>query len=200
MPICSNLTTSRSPRRTAKRREHYFDWLGIELPDIPSLDLHEIVGEKIRAAAQRSRVRDLYDLYRLADQPFDRSLVRRIAVLKCWETNFAFDPIDFLDRISTSQYDWADLRRLVRKGWEIQFETIIRGVQKGYSFLRELTADEASPRWPFPAIEIAATRARSLPPQAENQSAKADFEIWLVQFQLPPPTNLMRATFQCLAA
>ena len=32
--------------------EQYFDWLDIRLPEPPSLDLHEIVGEKIRAAAR----------------------------------------------------------------------------------------------------------------------------------------------------
>ena len=127
---------------TALRWERYFDWMGIEPPIIPALDLHEIVGEKIRAAAQRSRVRDLYDLYQLAAQRFDRSVVRRIAVLKCWETNFAFDPVVFLNGISRGHYDWADLRRLVKRGWEIPPETIIRGVQDGFAFLSELTVEE----------------------------------------------------------
>ena len=66
----------------ALRRERYFDWLGVAPAPVPSLDLHEAVGEKVRAAAQRSRVRDLYDLYQLARQPYDRHLVRRIAIVK----------------------------------------------------------------------------------------------------------------------
>ena len=125
------------------RRERYFDWLDVPPPDIPSLDLHEIIGEKIRAAAQRSRVRDLYDLYQLSSQRFDRGVVRRIAVIKCWETNFAFDTVAFLARIGGGHYDWADLYRLVRRGWEISPETIIRGVQKGFAFLTALSAEEA---------------------------------------------------------
>ncbi|MEW5869102.1 MAG: nucleotidyl transferase AbiEii/AbiGii toxin family protein [Chloroflexota bacterium] len=129
-------------RPMALRHERYFDWLGVEPPDVPSLDLHEMIGEKIRAAAQRSRVRDLYDLYQLASQRFDRNIVRRIAVIKCWETNFAFEPVSFLEGIRSGGYDWADLRRLVKRGWEIPPETIIRGVQKGYTFLNELTAEE----------------------------------------------------------
>jgi predicted nucleotidyltransferase component of viral defense system len=40
------------------RRERYFDWLGIVPPTVPSFDLHEVIGEKVRATAQRSRVRD----------------------------------------------------------------------------------------------------------------------------------------------
>jgi predicted nucleotidyltransferase component of viral defense system len=124
-------------------RERYFDWLGIEPPVVPSLDLHEIIGEKVRAAVQRSRVRDLYDLYQLANHRFDRDLVRKIAVIKCWETNFAFNPATFLEGISGGYYDWSDLRRLVRRGWEIPPETIINGVRKGYAFLGTLTPEEA---------------------------------------------------------
>jgi hypothetical protein len=127
----------------ALRQERYFEWLGVEPPVIPSLDLHEIIGEKIRAAAQRSRVRDLYDLYQLADQQVDRRIVRRIAVIKCWETRFPFYPSEFWNSIRSGQYDWGDLRRLVRRGWELSPETIINGVRKGYSFLDEMTAEEA---------------------------------------------------------
>jgi predicted nucleotidyltransferase component of viral defense system len=124
------------------RRERYFDWLGVAPPEIPSLDLHEIVGEKIRATAQRSRVRDLYDLYQLSSQRFDREVVRRIAVIKCWETNFAFDPSALLERIGGGQYDWSDLRRLVRRGWETPPDRIMHAVQKEYAFLTQLSAEE----------------------------------------------------------
>jgi predicted nucleotidyltransferase component of viral defense system len=81
---------------TPLRHERYFDRMGIGPPDIPVLSLLEVIGEKIRAAIQRTRVRDLYDLYQLAHQPFDRDVVRRIAVVKCWETRYVFDPVAFL--------------------------------------------------------------------------------------------------------
>ncbi|MFA5874455.1 MAG: hypothetical protein WC832_10855, partial [Anaerolineales bacterium] len=42
----------------------------------------------------------------------------------------------------TGQYDWADLRRLLRRGWEIQPDVIIKGVQKEYAFLQGLSPDE----------------------------------------------------------
>ncbi len=117
---------------------------GVEPPRVPALDLHEVVGEKIRAAAQRSRVRDLYDLYQLASQRFDREVVRRIAVIKCWETRYAFEPVAFLAGLPEAKYDWSDLRRLVRRSWSVTPAEIIRGVQKGYAFLGQLTADEAA--------------------------------------------------------
>jgi predicted nucleotidyltransferase component of viral defense system len=125
-------------------RERYFDWLGVEPPRVPSLNLHEIIGEKIRAAAQRSRVRDLYDLYQLATQRYDRDLVRRITVIKCWETNFPFSPTVFLENVRTGRYDWADLRRLVRHGRKLRPASIIQGVQDGYQFLKDLTPEETS--------------------------------------------------------
>jgi predicted nucleotidyltransferase component of viral defense system len=130
-------------RLAALRKERYFEWLGFEPPSVPSLELHEVISEKIRAASQRSRVRDLYDLYQLAGLRFDRSCVRRIAVLKCWETNFTFDPAAFLAGIEAGQYDWSDLRRLLRKGREIQPAVIIRGVRENYAFLSELSPVEA---------------------------------------------------------
>lgn len=125
------------------RLERYFEWLGIAPPEPPALDVHEIIGEKVRAAAQRSRVRDLYDLYQFTGLRFDRDLVRRIAVLKCWETRFAFDPAVFLSGLPHARYDWSDLRRLIRRGAAISPDEIVRGVQQGYAFLGQLTEEES---------------------------------------------------------
>jgi len=128
---------------TPLRRERYFDWLDVEPPDVPALDRHEVIGEKIRAAAQRSRVRDLYDLYQLARRPYNREVVRRIAVIKCWETRYAFDPAAFLDGLPEGRYDWSDLSRLVRRDRLVASDEIVRGVQESFAFLRELTVEEA---------------------------------------------------------
>lgn len=123
--------------------ERYFEWMEVDLPDIPGLDLLEVIGEKIRAAAQRSRVRDLYDLYQLGHQPFDREIVRRIAIIKCWETRFSLKPASFLDDLPRGQYDWPDLARLVRSTWLVSAEKLLDGVQKNYAFLKELSEEEA---------------------------------------------------------
>jgi predicted nucleotidyltransferase component of viral defense system len=125
------------------RPERYFQWLGRMPPPVPSLDLHEMMGEKIRAAAQRSRVRDLYDLYQLARQPYDRPLVRRIAVVKCWQTRFAFEPAAFLSSLVEGSYDWSDLSRLVRPDRLVAPAELVRAVQAEYRFLADLTAEEA---------------------------------------------------------
>jgi predicted nucleotidyltransferase component of viral defense system len=131
------------PSPTPLRRERYFDWMDVEPPDVPALDLHEVIGEKIRAAAQRSRVRDLYDLYQLARQPYNRDVVRRIAVIKCWETRYALDPAAFLAGLPEGKYDWSDLSRLVRRDRLVAPDEIVQDVQRAYAFLRELTVEEA---------------------------------------------------------
>ncbi len=130
-------------QRIPLRPERYFDWLGVDPPTVPALDLHELIGEKLRAAAQRSRVRDLYDLYQLARQPYDRDLVRRIAVVKCWETSFAFDPANFLSGLAEDRYDWSDLGRLVRPDRLVAPSDLVRDVQRAYDFLEDLTPEEA---------------------------------------------------------
>ncbi|MFW6135959.1 MAG: nucleotidyl transferase AbiEii/AbiGii toxin family protein [Chloroflexota bacterium] len=117
--------------------------MDIELPDVPALDVHEVIGEKVRAAAQRTRVRDLFDLYQFARQPYDRDVVRRIAVLKCWETRYAFEPSTFLTALPEGNYDWADLTRLVRPVDLVSPDEIIAQVQRAYVFLGELTEGEA---------------------------------------------------------
>lgn len=124
-------------------KERYFQWLGMELPLVPTLDLHEIIGEKIRATAQRSRIRDLYDLYQFTSLRFDRSIVRRIAIIKCWETNFSIDPTVFLHTLPEKKYDWADLERLVRHGHTLTSDAIFKKLQHDYRFLGEMDEDEA---------------------------------------------------------
>lgn len=88
-------------------------------------------------------MRDLYDLYQLARQPYDRARVRRIAILKCWKTRYAFDPFAFLDGLPERRYDWSDLGRLVRRERLIAPDEILQGLHQAYTFLRELTAEEA---------------------------------------------------------
>lgn len=124
-------------------QERYFEWLGIESPLVPTLDLHEIIGEKVRASAQRSRIRDLYDLYQFATMKYDRNIVRRIAILKCWETNYAFDPISFLQGLPEKHYDWADLERLIKHSKTLTSPVVFDKIQQSYQFLAEMDEDEA---------------------------------------------------------
>ena len=68
----------------------YFKQLEFALFDVRSLEPIEMIAEKVRAAYQRAKVRDLYDLHRFATTPFDGELLRRLVVLKLWQVR---DPV-----------------------------------------------------------------------------------------------------------
>jgi len=51
--------------------QSYFRFLGFDPAPIPSLAVEEVIAEKIRAASQRSKIRDLYDLAEISRRPLD---------------------------------------------------------------------------------------------------------------------------------
>jgi len=132
-----------APRAAQLLPQRYFQWMEMDPLPVLALDLHEIIGEKIRAAVQRARVRDVFDLYQFAHRPYDRGTVRRVAVMKCWETRYAFDPVAFLDTLTSRRYDWADLGRLVRGADLPRPDHMVRSIQGAYGFLKDLSAEEA---------------------------------------------------------
>jgi predicted nucleotidyltransferase component of viral defense system len=132
--------------------QDYFRLLAFAPTDIPCLALEEAIAEKVRAASQRSKIRDLYDLNELSIRPFNRDLVRGLAVLKLWTSGgqgLNFDT--FRQSIEGgADYDVADLRNLLRKDQTPDLPTMIRRVIEGFQFLgmlnepeRALTADRA---------------------------------------------------------
>lgn len=120
----------------------YFKYLEIEPPAITTLCFEEIVAEKIRASYQRTTTRDVYDLFQFRQRPFDRDLVRTLAVLKCWLVGDTFDPDRFFANIQSGRYEWGDLVRLIRKDRRPRAEMVITGCIQGYHFLQSLAADE----------------------------------------------------------
>jgi hypothetical protein len=74
---------------------------GGPLPVLPVVDLAENLAEKIARLNRRSPARDAYDLVWVARTPgldLDRSLIRRLAVLKAW--------VDF-HRLHTDHSSWS---------------------------------------------------------------------------------------------
>jgi len=74
-------------------------------------------------------------------RPFDRDLVKKLIVIKCWNVRDPFNPDKFLSNIAEEQYDWNDLQRLVRKGDLPPKETVIEKVIGEYTFLKDLNKD-----------------------------------------------------------
>lgn len=121
------------------KHQTYFNHLEIDLFEVRSLQVIEMIAEKVRAAYQRTKVRDLYDLHCFATTPFDGELLRRITVLKLWQARDPFDPNAFFEKLRGGIYDWEDLRRLVRTSDPIEPEQIIRSVEGRFAVLHQLT-------------------------------------------------------------
>lgn len=118
--------------------ELYFRYCEFKPFDVPCLQKEELMAEKIRAAFQRLRSRDLYDLYLYAKTPYRKNLVRALAVIKCWNVREPFDPGLLLNKIASGDYDGSDLRRLVRPRQLPPEREMVETVVSRYSYLRDL--------------------------------------------------------------
>jgi predicted nucleotidyltransferase component of viral defense system len=106
---------------------------------VRGLETIEIIAEKVRAAFQRAKVRDLYDLYLFAATPFDGDLLRKLVVLKLWQVKDRFVPDSFFSKLRGGAYDWDDLRRLVRVSERIEPADVLAGIEARFGVLRDLT-------------------------------------------------------------
>jgi predicted nucleotidyltransferase component of viral defense system len=121
------------------RHQAYFSHLEFDMFDVRSLETVEMMAEKVRAAFQRVKVRDLYDLHCLASTPFDAALLRRLVVLKLWQVRDPFDPEALFAKLRAGVYDWDDLRRLLRAAERIAPSEILASVEDRFALLRELS-------------------------------------------------------------
>ena len=123
----------------ALKHQAYFSHLEFELFEVRALEAIEMLAEKVRAAFQRVKVRDIYDLHRFAAIPFDGELLRRLAVLKLWQARDPFDPDVFFEKLRGGDYDWADIERLIRGSERVEPAQIILTVESRFDVLRQLT-------------------------------------------------------------
>lgn len=117
----------------------YFAQLEFAPPAVRVLDPIEMIAEKVRAALQRAKVRDLYDLHRFASTPFDGELLRRLVVLKLWQARDPFDPDLFFARLRDGRYDWEDLHRLLRARERLNPDDVLRAVETRFAALRSVS-------------------------------------------------------------
>jgi len=120
----------------------YFKYLEFKPFPIPCFRFEELLAEKIRAASQRIRSRDLYDLFHAAEKPFNAPLIRALTVVKCWNVRHHFEPQRFFDKMRSGRQDWDDLARLIQRSRRIDPEKMIGTCERRYRFLREFTEDE----------------------------------------------------------
>ncbi|HLG20738.1 MAG TPA: nucleotidyl transferase AbiEii/AbiGii toxin family protein [Bdellovibrionota bacterium] len=120
----------------------YFKTLEFAPFSVSCFSFEELLAEKIRASFQRVRSRDLYDLAKAAEKPLNGTLIRALAVIKCWNVREAFDPAGFLKRFRLGKYDWNDLKQLVRRSENVVPEKLISLCESRYKFLLALTEKE----------------------------------------------------------
>lgn len=123
----------------ALKPQAYFNYLEFEPFEVRCLEVIEMLAEKVRAAFQRAKVRDLYDLYCFATTPFNGELLRRLAVLKLWQAQDPFAPETFFERIRSGDYDWDDIQRLIRASERLDAAQILCSIEARFAVLRGLT-------------------------------------------------------------
>lgn len=131
--------------RKPQIEQSYFKFLPFVPTDIVCLQLPEMLAEKVRACYQRSKARDIHDLGTFATRPLNQALIRRLVVLKLWQSSDTFDPEKlFAKFVDGRTFDWDDLGQLVRRGQQIDPGKIIADCMHGYGFLRDLTPEEST--------------------------------------------------------
>ena len=143
LQISRRETPTLAPERRSQCEQGYFGLLPFKPAEITCLALHEILSEKIRACYQRNKARDIYDLGIYAARPLNQALIRRLVVLKSWQARDIFDPERLIRKFNEGRdFDWDDLRDLVRRTEVIDREKTCATCVKGFGFLAELTQEE----------------------------------------------------------
>ncbi len=163
LQISQRETPTLPAERRAQIEQNYFKFLPFAPAEIMCLALPEILAEKIRACYQRNKARDIYDLGIFAIRPLEHALIRRLVVLKLWQAQATFDPARLMQKFEDGrQFDWDDLRDLLRRDARIDRERISADCIRGFRFLAELTDDEqALARDPYQREQATAERLRA---------------------------------------
>lgn len=118
--------------------ELYFRYCEFKPFKVLCMQKEELIAEKLRAASQRLSSRDLYDLYVYANTSYNRDVVKALTIIKCWNVREPFDPDRLLNKIRNEEYDWFELRRLVRPDYLPTEKEVIKTVTSNYEYLKEL--------------------------------------------------------------
>jgi predicted nucleotidyltransferase component of viral defense system len=118
--------------------ELYFKYTEFEPFKVPCMQLEEVLAEKIRATYQRATARDVWDLYQYATRPYNRDLVKRLAVIKFWNDESDYDPRKLLDKIRAMKIDFSEVEYLLKNQGHPQEEEIKARLLSNYGYLEEL--------------------------------------------------------------
>jgi predicted nucleotidyltransferase component of viral defense system len=123
--------------------QSYFAHLPFAPAPLTTLAFEELIAEKIRACYQRNKARDIYDLGMFATRPLNQALIRRLVVLKVWQSRDSFDPGRLRAKFEDGrEFDWDDLGQLVRRDQRIDPRAITTACIQGLGFLGTLSEAE----------------------------------------------------------
>ncbi|MGA3124005.1 MAG: nucleotidyl transferase AbiEii/AbiGii toxin family protein [Polyangiaceae bacterium] len=113
-------------------------------PAVAALDPIEMIAEKARAAFQRAKVRDVYDLFLYATLPgtkaFDVECLRALVVLKLWQVR---EPEPFgaalFAKLRSGRYDWNELNHLLPPGKTVEVGHLLTTLEDRFQSVAMLT-------------------------------------------------------------
>ena len=117
--------------------ESFFKQTGLTSFAIPCLVKEELLSEKIRASYQRTRSRDLYDLYLFSARPFNQEIVKKSVIIKFWNVHDLFDPKIYFEKISADM-DFTELESFVNPDKLPPINKMIKAITQRYSFLKTI--------------------------------------------------------------
>jgi predicted nucleotidyltransferase component of viral defense system len=133
-------------------------------PAVAALDPIEMIAEKTRAAFQRAKVRDVYDLYLYATLPetkaFDVERLRALVVLKLWQVRER-EPFGaaLFEKLRSGRYDWDELHHLLPPGKTVEVGHLVATLEDRFRALAALTdlerrvVADAPSGWNHPLVE-----------------------------------------------
>ena len=128
--------------REPLQRQSYFKQMEAQAPEVYSLAFEEIVSEKMRATFQRTRPRDVYDLYFCFQKPIKLRQLKGLVLIKCWQVQDPFDLDRFLGNLHSTKFNWQELDDLLPKGGRPGPEKMINLIESTVKMFRTLSEEE----------------------------------------------------------
>ena len=124
------------------QEQSYFKQLEVSAPKIHTLAFEEIVSEKMRATFQRSRPRDIYDLYFCIQKPLNLHQLKGLVLIKCWQVRDPFDIDKFIGNLHSTKYNWEELDNLLAKGSRPRPEKMVKLIESKAGMFQSLSEEE----------------------------------------------------------
>jgi len=124
------------------QNQSYFKQLEVSIPQVQTLTFEEIVSEEVRATFQRTRPRDVYDLYFCLQRPMNLRQFKVLVLVKCWQVRDPFDIDRFLGNLHSTKYNWEELDNLLPRGCRPGAERMIKLIEAKSDIFRSLSEEE----------------------------------------------------------